>query len=323
MSHAVSAEVKVGGAPLALRFDACRVLLGGEFAGNIELDVACDAKDLDTVVDCLRVQVPGSPPSDMALGNGVYAQGIELVFWTSATSQLPELPEEISLLWGETPIARIAPVLKDSIPIEQGVTFIDPSEILTSLPLPATSHHLLLAANRERWWNLLVALLVVGGGLVGATVPGLELPSRALNWALGGAMIAAGLGVFFVLAHAPYRQVWLDRDRRRVLIIGGRTRNPEAKLAEAPGRALDDFDHVRVYQRWRLAESVDEHDQEVWYVTLEGPLAFASADGTVHLHDEALPIAEFAGEFSARRLAAVVGFHTGLKILDTGHDQTA
>jgi hypothetical protein len=136
-------------------------------------------------------------------------------------------------------------------------------------------------------------------------------------------MIAAGVGVGLVLGWMPYRQVWLDRDRRRVLVIGGRTRNPRAKLADAPGRSLDGFHHVRVYQRWRIAEGADQSDQEIWYVTLEGAIPFASADGTVHLHDEALPIGEFGGQLGARRLAAVVGAHTGLKILDTGHDQTA
>ena len=119
------------------------------------------------------------------------------------------------------------------------------------------------------------------------------------------------------------RQIWLDRDRRRVLIIGERTRQPEAKLADAPGRSLDKFDHVRVYMRWQIAQNSDQDDQEIWFVTLEGRIPFASADGTVHLHDEAMPIGNYASEFTARKVAAVVAFHTGLKILDTGHDQTA
>jgi len=97
MSHPVSAVVKSEGASLALRFDACRVLLGGEFAGNIELDIACDAGDVDTVADYLRVQVSGGPPSDPAIGNGEYLAGVELVFWTEASTQLLELPEEIAL----------------------------------------------------------------------------------------------------------------------------------------------------------------------------------------------------------------------------------
>ncbi len=58
-------------------------------------------------------------------------------------------------------------------------------------------------------------------------------------------------------------------------------------------------------------------------MTLEGRIPFASADGTVRLHADALPIGEFSSEIPARRLAAVVGSQTGLKILDTGHDNTA
>ncbi len=318
----VSAAVKDGDRSFQLRIDACRIFLGGEFAGNIEIDVACPADAVTRAVDCLRVQVPGEPPSDMALGNGEYAPGIQLIFWADWSTRLQTLPEQVTLLWGETPIASVTPVLKDSVPIEARIAFAEPSEILTTLPV-ATSNLVLLVANREKWWYLLTALLVAAGALVGPSVPGLELPDPILNWVLGGVLIAAGLGVGLLLARVPYRQVWLDRDRRRVLIIGGRTGRSEAKLADAPGRSLDDFDHVRVYMRWQIAQSLDEDDQEIWMVTLEGPIPFASTDGTVHLHDEALPVGNFASEFTARKVAAEVAFHTGLKILDTGHDQTA
>ena len=43
----------------------------------------------------------------------------------------------------------------------------------------------------------------------------------------------------------------------------------------------------------------------------------------MHLHDEAMPIGSYSSEFTARRVAAQVAVHTGLKVLDTGHDQTA
>lgn len=108
-----------------------------------------------------------------------------------------------------------------------------------------------------------------------------------------------------------------------MLVIGRKTGSPEAKLAHARGRSLDEFDHVRVYMRWQIAEGADETDREIWIVTLEGRIPFASPDGTVHLHAEALPVGGFASEFAAHRLAAVVAFHTGLKMLDTGHDQTS
>ncbi|MBW2244640.1 MAG: hypothetical protein JRH01_21880 [Deltaproteobacteria bacterium] len=322
MPQHVTAVVKDGDRSFEIRIDACRIFLGGEFAGNIEIDVACPADTVTRAFDCLRVQIPGEPPSDMPLGNGEYPQGIQLIFSVDWATRLQKLPEQVTLLWGETAIAEITPALEDSVPINGNVAFIEPSEILTTLPVATSSNLVLLAANREKWWFLLAALLVAAGALVGLGFPGLELPDPTINRVLAGVLIAAGLAVGFLLAGIPYQQIWLDRDRRRVLIIGGRTRHPEAKLADAPGRSLDEFDHVRVYMRWRIAQSADEHDQEIWLVTLEGPIPFASADGTVHLHDEALSIGNFASEFAARKVAAEVAFHTGLKILDTGHDQT-
>jgi hypothetical protein len=321
MPDRVSAVVKYADTSVSLRFAACRVMAGGEFAGNIELDVDCDASHVDIVMQCLRVQVPDAAPSETALGTATRSDGVDLVFWTEP-SNLTAVPDEITLLWGETPIGQIDPSLEDSVPIEEKVRFIEPSEILDSLPV-ATSSHVLLAAKRERWWYVLAALLISFGGLVFASTPGLEMPSSVLNWSLGAIMILAGLTVAFILAGIPYEQVWLDRDRGQVLVVGGRTRNPVSRLAEAPGRSLDGFHHVRLYQRWQLGLGVDERDQEVWFVTLEGAIPHASEDGLVHLHDGAMPIGRYSSEFTARKIAAVVGFHTGLKILDTGHDQTA
>ena len=66
MSRSVSAAVESGGASITLGFDACRMVLGGEFAGNIELDVACDTGSADVVLGRLRVRLPDAPPSDVA-----------------------------------------------------------------------------------------------------------------------------------------------------------------------------------------------------------------------------------------------------------------
>ncbi len=316
------AAIKDGDCSFELRVDACRVLLGGEFAGNIELDLACPADVTARVLDCLRVQVPGEEPSEMALGNGVYAPGVHLVFWADWSPGLQELPEHVILLWGDTQIASVAPKLEDSVPIDEVVTYTEPSDILSTLPA-ATSNLVLLAANREKSWFLLAALLVVASALVGSSFPGLELPDPMLNWVLGGVLLTAGLGVGFFLGHVPYEQVWLDRDRRRVLVTAGRTGSPESKLADAPGRSLDEFNHVRVYMRWRISQDTEGSDQEVWFVALEGHIPFASADGTVQLHQDGMPVGNYGSDITARKVAAQVGLHTGLKILDTGHDKTA
>ena len=79
MTNPNAAVMKDGDRSFELRIDACRVFLGGEFAGNIEIDVACPADAVARAFDCLRVQVPGEPPSDMALGNGAYAPGVQLI----------------------------------------------------------------------------------------------------------------------------------------------------------------------------------------------------------------------------------------------------
>jgi hypothetical protein len=323
MPQHTTAVVKDGDRSFELRIDACRVFLGGEFAGNIEIDVACPADTVTRVGECLRVQVPGEPPSDVALGHGEYAQGIQLIFWADWSTRLQALPEQLMILWGDTLVAEVMPSLEDSVPIGEKVEFTEPTEILKTLPITTASNRVLLAANREKWWFVLAALLVAVGALVGISFPGLELPNPLFNQGLGGALIAAGLAVGFVLAGMPYQQVWLDRDRRRVLVIGGRSRNPQAKLADAPGRSLDQFDHVRVYMRWQIAQSIEENDQEIWMVTLEGRIPFASNDGRVHLHNEAMTIGTYSSEFTARKVAAQVAFHTGLKLLDTAHDQTS
>ncbi len=322
MPQPITAVVKDGDRSFELRIDACRIVLGGEFAGNIEIDVACPADAVTRTTDCLHVQVSGEPPSETALAHGEYAPGVELIFWADWSPKLQALPEQVMILWGGTQIASVRPTLEDSVPVAERPGYTEPSEILTTIPM-ATSNLVLLAANREKVWFLLAAVLVAAGALVSAPMRGLELPDPVFNWVLGGVLVAAGLAVGFVLGLAPYEQVWLDRDRRRVLIISGRTRHPEAKFADAPGRSLDDFHHVRLYMRWRIAIDTESSDQEVWMVTLEAHIPFASAAGVVHLHDESLPIAESTSEFAARKLAAQVAVHTGLKMLDTGHDNTA
>jgi hypothetical protein len=263
MAQRATGMVKDADRSFELRVDACRVILGGEFAGNIEVDVACPADAVGRAVDCLRIQTPGDPASDMALGNGEYAPGVQLIFWADWSTRLQALPQQVMILWGETLIAEVTPSLEDSVPLEAKVELSEPTEILKTFPISTASNRVLLAANREKWWLALAALLIAAGTLVGISFPGLELPTTFFNQVLGGGLIAVGLAVGVVLAGMPYEQVWLDRDRdrRRVLVIAGRTRSPEAKLADAPGRSLDQFDHVRVYMRWQIAEGADEHDQ--------------------------------------------------------------
>lgn len=322
MHQTASARIKIDQRECELRFDACRVMRGGEFAGNIELDVSCDPDIVGPVMEGLRVQAPGKPPSDTALGNGRYAAGTHLVFWTEPSNLGPELPSEITLLWGETPIASIAPTPDEQVPLEEVVEWTEPSQILDTFPTP-TSNFVLLAANREKLWFLLAGFEIMSGLFIALALPAFEVWSPELCWFVGGGFIATGIAVGAVLGWMPHEQIWLDRDARRVLIVRGRTSDPHSKFADAPSRPLDEFHHVRLFQRWSISTDIDTDDQVVWFVTLEGPIAHAGSDGRVHLHDDALPIIETSSESEARRIAAIVAYHTGLKILDTGHDQTA
>ena len=97
MTEPVSVVVKHEGTTLGLRFPACRVALGGEFAGNVDVDVDCEAGALDAVVEHLSVQLPGAPPSGPALGHGPRRGGAEVAFWSEPAARLQQLPEQVAL----------------------------------------------------------------------------------------------------------------------------------------------------------------------------------------------------------------------------------
>ncbi len=317
MTSSVCVDVKHEGATLSLRFDACRTALGGEFAGNVDLDVVCDPTARDAVVEHLAVELPDGSSTGPAIATGDYAGGVTLGFGSEPATALRAPPEQVVLRFAGEPIACVAVTLHESVPIEEVHRLIGPSELVRARALATDSSLVLLAANRERWWYLLVAALLGVGAVCAVTLPAFGLPWPA--WWLGGGLVAAGCALGLYLARTPYRRVWLDRDRRRVFAVEGR----RAKLRELPGRSLEDFAHVRLHMRWQLSHDPQYEDQEAWYVTLEGPLAWAGSDGRVRLHPEGLRVAEFRSADEARRLAADVAALTGLGILDTGHDGTA
>lgn len=326
MAEPLPVVVKHDGHSLSLRFDACRIALGGEFAGNLEVGVTCDPSAIEAVLEHLRVELPDGPASESALATGDRTGGAWIGFWMEAPCHRPALPESVVLRWDDTPIGQIAPELHESVPIEQAASLSDASSYEakpTEPPVVAGSSRVLLAANREHWWFFLVAVTTFLGVAAWGTRSAIPLPVPDLVWWIGDAGIV-GLAAFGIyMARVPYRHVWLDRDRGVVLVTKGRSRNVESRLAIASGHPLDDFDHVRVYMRWQMATDIDQEDQEVWHVTLEGSIPWAGTDGRVHVRSDALPVGEYRSGVAARRLAAEVAFHTGLRILDTGHDQTA
>ncbi|MGH0030562.1 MAG: hypothetical protein ACQGVC_12275 [Myxococcota bacterium] len=322
MAEPAAVVVKHDGVSLSLRFERCRIALGGEFAGNVDVDVACTPEAARAAAEQLTVRLPGGRPCGAVVGTREHAGGIDLGFWTEETSGLSEAPEHVEVLWGGTPIARLVPTLDESLPLESAVGFQQAAELLKRPPPLASGRHVLLAESREWAWTLLAAAMGMVAGLAWAALPVFEPARPLLAWLPAGVPALAIAAFAFRRARVPYRQVWLDRDTRRVLVLG-RTRATRSELAEVPGRPLDDFDHVRLYMRWQITRDIDQDDQEVWHVTLEGPISHAGSDGRVHLHPDALLLSELRSEPAARRLAAEVAFHTGLRVLDTGHDGTA
>ena len=47
----------------------------------------------------------------MALGNGEYAPGVQLIFWADWSTRLQALPQQVMILRGETLIAEVTPSL--------------------------------------------------------------------------------------------------------------------------------------------------------------------------------------------------------------------
>ncbi len=322
MSDTGPVVVKHEGTDLRLRFDACRIALGGEFGGNVDVDVTCDAGAVDALLEHLEVALPGGARSGPAIATGERSGGVTLCFWIESILRLSATPDHVELCFAGAAVARLAAALDESLPLEQAIRLLDPAEMGTT---PTAVHHenlVPLAVSYEKWWYLLVAAAVALGWLGASALSICGSPHPGLLALGAGAVLGvAGLGTY--LARTAYRQVWLDRDRRRVLVVEGRAREIAVRLAQAPGRSLDEFDHVRLYMRWQLAHGADGVDQEVWFVTLEGPISHAGSDGRVHLHPDALPLGEMRGESAARQLAADAARLTGLRILDTGHDATA
>lgn len=317
MTEPVQAVAKHRGRELRLRFEACRIAMGGEFAGNVDVDVACAAAARETVAEQLSVRLPGASETGPALGTGPFSSGVTCGFWCEALLTRPELPSEVVLLWEGEPIARIAPTLHESRPIEEVARWTPPSEVSGARPVETGSSRVLLAAPRERSGYLLAAALL-GVALLGAiVVTAFELPWTASL--PGGVLLALGCAFAIRRARTPYRQVWLDRDRGRVLVIEGRRR----PVGDAPGRELGEFAHVRLWMRWSISHDPQFDDQESWSVALEGPIRWAGSDGRVHLRPDGVLLGGFRSGEEARRLAADVGALTGLPILDTAHDGTA
>ena len=312
-----STSVKVEGRPIQLTFTTCRVYMAGEFAGNVELDIECDPSSQASIEECLRLQIPGENISEALIARGTRDGGFSLVFHSDAVERLASVPDSLTLLWCEEPVASIGVDLADSVPLERNHSLVDPAQILVNPEIP-TSNVVRLTVDRQPVWLFPAFLLCAVGAALTLAPDGMQLESIPYRLIGGPVMIALGAALGAVGSAIPHRQIWYDRARRQLLFVEGRMLSTEKALAGARHRDLDEFSHVRVCERHYAPEIGDDDSEgrEEWLVSLEGPIPYAHADGHVHSRSDALPLARFGSGRRAQRCAAEVGHLTGLRILE-------
>jgi len=290
--------------------------MAGEFAGNVELSLDCDPAVEFIIQQCLFLQIPGEDTGVEMIASGGPDDGILLCFHTDAIECLPEKPESLTFLWCDEEIASVSTELAESTPIDDVHRLIDPLEILGHPSFPNTSPFCLTVEYDWIWLVPAVPLMLLGAVLSFAP---LGLPKNLLPLTETAGVVLALLGVAFgfIAFRRPKRQVWLDRDRREILLVEARSPIGEAALLHATRYSPDGYAHVRLCEREYAPEIGSDSDQGpiVYFVSLEGPIAYASADGGVHSRSDALHLATFSAERRARRFAAEVGHHLGLRIL--------
>ena len=308
-------RLKHEGRSLELVPRGCRVHMASEFAGNVDVDLRCDPALESILVDHLRLQVPGDARPVHVLATGPAQDGMEVGFHSLRVMHLEAPPEEVTLLFDDTVIATLKPVLTDAVPIERLHSLQSPAELDPKVTPPMT-RNVCLGAPREGVWLMFTVALGLAG--VGLGFAGWIIPDA--RWAAYAGLALLALAGFFGghLYRLPPRQVWLDRDRRTVHILKGRTAAPEARLADTSGRPVSDFHHVRICHREYAPQLGDEHQRttHVWIVGLEGRIPYGDEDGRVHSRRDAVELAALENDHAARRLAAHAALATGLPILE-------
>ncbi|MBW2693911.1 MAG: hypothetical protein JRE57_14965 [Deltaproteobacteria bacterium] len=318
MSLSLSLTVKHEGHPIQLTIKKCQIFMASEFAGNVNLYLDCDPSLEPIIQECLHLQNPGETTSVEHIASGGPDDGVMLVFHSEAITLLEALPKSLTFLWCDEPLATVSPELAESVPISEVHSLIDPLEILGQ-PAMQTSDPFCLAVERAWIW-LMPAFVLSGFGALGFILP-LGFKASQISYVNFAAfsLILFGATIAAVVCWLPNRQIWFDRNRREFLFVEGRARSVRKSLINATRRSADGFAHVRLCEREYAPEpgcniEVDSPRTE-YLIRLEGPIAYAFDDGRVHSRSDALHLATFAGERKARRFAAEVGFHVGLRIL--------
>jgi hypothetical protein len=202
------------------------------------------------------------------------------------------------------------------VPIEELHRLIDPLEILAQ-PAIQTANVFRLGVERDWIWMLPAALLM-GFGAAGCFADlGVRASEVPILRFAGSVLLATGVAIAVLLCLMSRRQVWFDRNQCAVLLVEGRTLSVAKALANATRRSTEGFSHVRLCEREYAPELGSDSDasRTEYRVGLEGSIPFAFDDGRVHSRSDALHLASFSGERAARRFAAEVGYHVGLRIL--------
>lgn len=315
MTDLATLSLEHEGRPVEVPVTGFRVYMGGEFAGNVEVDLRCRSELASALVDGLRVQNPGQETSEEAIAHEQIEGGISLSFHCDSVACLAAAPEHLTLLWGKEPAATLAATLCDSVPISQHHSLIDPMQILSSTAISSPST-VRLATGRPLFLLVPAAMVLAFGLALAFASDGLELLTELQKTLGGGVLIACALALA-VLAVRPRRQVLLDRERGRLTVVEGKPPSLEGTLSEAPHRQLSEFHHVRLIHR-EYAPQLGDDDQdgtEEWLVDLEGSIPYACQKGVVHRRSDRLVLGSFQTERGARRFAASVGSQTGLPIL--------
>jgi hypothetical protein len=316
MSLPLALTLKYEAHSIQLTVKSCKVFMASEFAGNVELYLDCDPSLEPIVQESLQLQVPGEDTSVEFIASGGPDDGVMLVFHSEAIERLSSVPESLTFLWCGEPMATVSPDLAESVPIGEVHTLVDPLEILGQ-PAMQTATVFRLGVERDWIW-LLPALVLVGSGAAGCLGDLGVRPSQLPYFRLAGSvLLLVGVAIAVLCCLMPRRQVWFDRNRREILLVEGRLLSVAKALANATRRSAEGFAHVRLCEREYAPELGSDSDasRTEYLVRLEGPIPFASDDGRVHSRSDALHLASFSAERTARRFAAEVGYHVGLRIL--------
>ncbi len=153
MSLPLAFTVKHDGRSIRLTLTSCKIFMASEYAGNVNLYLACDPSLEPIVQESLHLQIPDEDTTLEFIASGGPDDGVMLVFHSEELALLTDVPESLTFLWCGEPLASIRPELAESVPLEDVRAFVDPLEILGQ-PRMQTSNLFCLGVERDWTWLL-------------------------------------------------------------------------------------------------------------------------------------------------------------------------